>query len=137
MSEVQRLLIEENGETYEIYIETKTNPNLPDNLPEPIVETGGKRSGAKGINNKDVVKMQEARRMIRGYSLYALSAFRNFGEAEVEEVTLKFGLKLGGKAGIPYITEGSAESNLEIQVKCKFPPSTSQSSGATTNSSNY
>jgi hypothetical protein len=59
--------------------------------------------------------------MIRGYALYALSAFKDFQGAKVEEVTLKFGLKLGGKAGIPYITEGSAESNLEISVKCTFP----------------
>ncbi|MCC5665905.1 hypothetical protein LC653_18755 [Nostoc sp. CHAB 5784] len=39
----------------------------------------------------------------------------------MEEVRLKFGIKLRGKAGIPYITECSAESNLEIEVKCKFP----------------
>ena len=34
--------------------------------------------------------------------------------------TLKFGMKFDPKAGIPYITEGTAESHLEIQVKCKF-----------------
>jgi hypothetical protein len=44
-----------------------------------------------------------------------------FSEAEVEEVTIKFGIKLGGKTGIPFVTEGSAESNFEFEVKCKFP----------------
>ena len=29
---------------------------------------------------------------------------------------------IGGKAGIPMLTEGSTESNFEIQVECKFPP---------------
>lgn len=59
--------------------------------------------------------------MNRAYTVYALSAFKDFNTAEIEEVILKFGIKMDGKAAIPYITEGSAESNLEIQVKCKFP----------------
>jgi SRSO17 transposase len=29
--------------------------------------------------------------------------------------------KVGGKAGIPYVTEGSAESHLKITVECSFP----------------
>ena len=58
---------------------------------------------------------------VRSYTIYALSAFKDFNTAEIEEVRLKFSIKLGGKAGIHYITEGSAESNLEIEVKCKFP----------------
>jgi hypothetical protein len=78
-----------------------------------------------GIDDMGIVDMSpqldQARKMMRGYTEYAISAFRNFAEAEVQELTLKFGIKLGGKAGIPYITEGSAESNLEIEVKCKFP----------------
>lgn len=78
-----------------------------------------------GIDDMGIVDMSpqldQAREMIRGYTKYAISAFRNFAAAEVQELTLKFGIKLGGKAGIPYITEGSAESNLEIEVKCKFP----------------
>lgn len=115
MSEVQRLLIEENGETYEIYIETKATPTMP--------PSRGHESGREsmGFQEDAVIKMQQARQMIRAYTAYALSAFKDFGAAEIEEVTLKFGLKMGGKAGIPYITEGSAESNLEIEVKCKFP----------------
>jgi len=38
----------------------------------------------------------------------------------VEEISLKFGIKLGGKTGIIF-TEGSAEGSMEISVKCKFP----------------
>ena len=112
MSEVQRLLVEQDGETYEIYVESKTTPDIT----QPV-----DRDGRPGRGESSFIKMQEARQMIRGYAVYALSAFKDFGAAQIEEVTLKFGLKLGGKAGIPYITEGSAESNLEIQVKCKFP----------------
>ena len=59
--------------------------------------------------------------MIRGFALYTVNAFKQFGAAKVEEVNFSFGLTLGGKAGIPYITEGSAESNVTISVKCTFP----------------
>ncbi|WP_309236485.1 CU044_2847 family protein [Microcoleus sp. FACHB-672] len=75
----------------------------------------------RGLGTDTIAQMQLARKMIRDYTSYVLSAFKDFGAAEIEEVTLKFGMKLGGSAGIPYITEGKAESNLEIEVKCKFP----------------
>jgi hypothetical protein len=87
----------------------------------PDVEEGEDGIEGMGLQTDAIAKMQQARQMIRAYTAYALSAFKDFGAAEIEEVTLKFGLKLGGKAGIPYITEGSTESNLEIQVKCKYP----------------
>ncbi len=117
MSDIQRLLIEEDGETYEIFVENKSNPTfLPD------TSTGSnQRPGAMGVTEDTMIKMQQARQMIRGYVIYALSAFRGFQGVDIQEVNLRFGLKLGGKAGIPYITEGSAESNLEISVKCTFP----------------
>ncbi|WZI66496.1 MAG: CU044_2847 family protein [Gloeotrichia echinulata IR180] len=73
-----------------------------------------------GFREEAVVKIQEVHNQIRAYTKYAIGAFKNLGVAEVEEVTLKFGLKIGGKTGIPLLTEGSAESNFEIEVKCKF-----------------
>lgn len=118
MSEVQRLLIQEGDRTYEIYVESKSTPDIP-----PPQEQEYDPAKGYGFKEDAAVKMQEARQMIRGYAIYALSAFKDFGAAEIEEVTLKFGMKLSGKGGIPYITEGSAESNLEIEVKCKFPTS--------------
>lgn len=121
MSELQRLLIQDGNETYEIYVEAKESPTVAPST------SGTAIPGAKSAADVAIAKMQQARQMIRGYAMYALSAFKDFGAAEIEEVTLKFGLKLGGKAGIPYITEGSTESNLEIQVKCKFPPKSDDS----------
>jgi hypothetical protein len=117
MSEVQRLLIEEDGQKYEIYVETKSSPIMP----PAIAPEDYDPNQSMGFREDAVIKMQQARQMIRGYATYAISAFKDFGAAEIEEVTLKFGMKLGGSAGIPYITEGKAESNLEIEVKCKFP----------------
>ena len=57
---------------------------------------------------------------IRAYSRHALNAFKDMTIANVEKVTLEFGLKISGEAGIPYITKGTAESNLKIVVECSF-----------------
>ncbi len=66
-------------------------------------------------------QLDQAQQMIRDCAEYTLNSFKNFAAAEVDEITLKFGIKLGGEAGIPYITKGTAESNIEISIKCKFP----------------
>ncbi|MCL1470559.1 hypothetical protein LAY57_07700 [Argonema antarcticum A004/B2] len=67
------------------------------------------------------VNIKDVHKKIRSYTKFVIGAFKDFSDAEVEEVTIKFGIKLGGKTGIPFLTEGSAESNFEIEVKCKFP----------------
>ncbi len=109
MSELQRLMIEENGQIVEIYVET---PQIAD-IPEPT--NTGKRSGAKGGTDDVLLKMEEVQSKIQAYANFAIGAFKHLGGAEVEEISLKFGIKLGGKTGIIF-TEGS----MEISVKCKF-----------------
>jgi len=114
MSEVQQLFFQADGEIEQIEI------NLTATEISSEIEEEDEGIEYKDVRIDAIAQMQQARQMIRTYTIYALSAFKDFNTAEIEEVTLKFGIKLGGKAGIPYITEGSAESNLEIQVKCKF-----------------
>lgn len=115
MSEVQQLFFQADGEIEQIEINvTATEITSEIEEEDDGIEYMDVRTDA-------IARMQQARQMIRSYTIYALSAFKDFNTAEIEEVRLKFGIKLGGKAGIPYITEGSAESNLEIEVKCKFP----------------
>ncbi len=124
MPEVQRLLIKEGDKTYEVYVEAETTTSLP----EP--GSDGEREGKKGIDVKNLVDLEKAREVIRGYTLYVLGAFKNFGAAEIQEVNIKFGFKFSGTAGIPYITQGSAENNMEIEVKCKFPDTQNSSSSS-------
>lgn len=57
---------------------------------------------------------------IRTYTSYTMNAFKDMATANVEKVTLEFGLKVGGEAGVPYVTKGTAESNLKITVECSF-----------------
>lgn len=115
MSDVKRFQFEENGEAFEIFIEAKSSTDIP------VRAIDDDDPGGMGVVNDISIKMQQAQSMIRGYTLYALNAFKNLGDANVEEISLKFGLKIGGKTGIPYITEGSADCNLEVSVKCTFP----------------
>ena len=105
MPESQPIYFEADGEVHELNVKVKaSNEYNPYDEERGVVET-----------------MQQAQQLIRDYSEYALNAFKNFTAAELEEITLKFGIKMGGKKGIPFVTEGSAEGNLEIEIKCKFP----------------
>ncbi|MBN4000858.1 CU044_2847 family protein [Nostoc sp. LPT] len=115
MSEVQQLFFQADREIEQIEINVTATETTSE------IEEDDDGIKYKDVRTDAIARMQQARQMIRSYTIYALSAFKDFNTAEIEEVKLKFGIKLGGKAGIPYITEGSAESNLEIEVKCKFP----------------
>ncbi len=57
---------------------------------------------------------------IRTYTTHALSAFKDMSQGNVDRVTLQFGIRVGGEAGVPYVTKGTAESNLSITVECSF-----------------
>lgn len=115
MAEIEKLVIKDDGEEYDIYIESNETSEVPEDEP-------GYR------DSLPTVDLQKVHNTIRGYTKYAIGAFRNFGAAEVEKITLKFNLKVGGKTGIPMLTEGSAESNFEIKVECKFPSNSKPSS---------
>jgi hypothetical protein len=124
MSNIERLVFEENGEIYTILFESKETPSVPEIVTPEVDED----KESYGWREEAFVKIEEVHHQIRAYTKYAIGAFKNLGAAEVEEVTLKFGLKIGGKTGIPFVTEGSAESNFEIEVKCKFPENKQNSS---------
>ncbi|WP_193198176.1 CU044_2847 family protein [Nostoc sp. MG11] len=124
MSNIERLVFEEDGEIYTILFESKETPSVPEVVTPEVDED----KESYGWREEAFVKIEEVHHQIRAYTKYAIGAFKNLGAAEVEEVTLKFGLKIGGKTGIPFVTEGSAESNFEIEVKCKFPENKQNSS---------
>lgn len=81
----------------------------------------GKGLGRDSSQAQILQNFQAIEGTIRAYTNYSLNAFRNIASANINKVTLEFGIKVGGKAGIPYVTEGSAESNLKITVECSFP----------------
>ncbi len=117
MSDIEHLIIQDGDEAIELFVQSKT----PSELPTPELPAPDSEYESYGAKDAVIVQIQDIHKKIRGYTKLALGAFKNFSEAEVEEVTIKFGIKLGGKTGIPFVTEGSAESNFEFEVKCKLP----------------
>lgn len=105
-----------------IYIEST------DNVTAPIVsEVSAEEEEAltdKGWNTdaarKQVAHFQAIEGTIQAYTIHSLNAFKKIAIANVNKVTLEFGIKIGGEAGIPYVTKGTAESNLKITVECTF-----------------
>ncbi|WP_228038457.1 CU044_2847 family protein [Nodosilinea sp. LEGE 06152] len=57
---------------------------------------------------------------IRAYTSYTLNAFRQMTRANVDKVTLEFGVKVAGKVGVPYVTKGTADANLKITLEYSF-----------------
>ncbi|MEL6939228.1 MAG: CU044_2847 family protein [Cyanobacteria bacterium J06598_1] len=57
---------------------------------------------------------------IRTYTNQTLNAFKDMAGGNVDKVTLQFGIRIAGEAGVPYVTKGTAESNLSITVECSF-----------------
>ncbi len=107
-----------------IYIEATEDVDVP-SVP---TQTGGARQGSKGAG--DIVKQQARESFnaiqstIYNYTAFTLNAFKKVAIANVDKVTLEFGIELGGEAGVPYVTKGTAKSNLKITVECSFPDKT-------------
>lgn len=121
MSEAQpqSLIIQDGNENLEIAIYTKDPVNFQPSTSSEISKDDEYQS--KGTKDVAIASLEEIHKYIRIYTKYAIGAFKNFAEVEIEEINLKFGIKIGGKTGIPMLTEGSGEANFNIEVKCKFP----------------
>ena len=108
-----------------IYIEATDNVDAP---PVSIESPQGEEEALidKGwdadVAQKQIVQnFQAIEGTIRAYTVYTLNAFKKIPIANIDKVTLEFGIKVGGEAGIPYVTKGTAESNLKVTVECSFP----------------
>jgi len=105
-----------------IYIETSEAVDIP------TVSSNEKGLVSYGDTAANTEKIKEHfdrfKSTLTHYTLTTIEAFKKAGNtdiANIDKVTLKFGIKIAGEAGIPYITKGTAESNLEITVECSFP----------------
>ena len=67
-------------------------------------------------------KVRDLTEIMEGVAGVIPAAFRHAADVEIEKVTLDFGVKIGGEAGIPYLTKGKAEGNLGIRVECRYAP---------------
>ena len=121
-----------------IYIEATEDAIVPDvNFAEPgdEEEEAPTTRGLPSANEAQERAMQSFRAIegtVRAYTVYTLNAFKDLAVANIDKVTLKFGVEIGGEAGIPYITKGTAKSNLNIEVECSFPKKSELSSSIDT-----
>ncbi|HSM80794.1 MAG TPA: CU044_2847 family protein [Nodosilinea sp.] len=113
----------------EIYMEATDDVVAPDSVSDPSGYDlyGETTRTAKGLGLPNQAVQTHAAQSfkaiegtIRTYTSYTMNAFKDMATANVEKVTLEFGLKVGGEAGVPYVTKGTAESNLKITVECSF-----------------
>ena len=105
-----------------IYVESTETENV--HTPDPPRTRGMKEEGliTKGSGlTQAMSRFKSIEGTIKAYSQHTLNAFKELAVANVDKVTLEFGIKVGGEAGIPYVTKGTAESNLKITVACSFP----------------
>ncbi|MEM8639603.1 MAG: CU044_2847 family protein [Cyanobacteria bacterium P01_G01_bin.54] len=58
--------------------------------------------------------------LIKTSTQRTLNAFKDLA-ANVDKVTLEFGVTVSGSVGVPYITQGEVGSNFKIKVECSFP----------------
>ena len=103
-----------------IYLEASEKVNAP--VVDDEIEDDDKTFITRGGGmTKAIQKFKSLEGTIRAYTAHTLSAFKEIADANVDKVTLEFGIKVGGEAGVPYVTKGTAESNLKITVECSFP----------------
>jgi hypothetical protein len=118
-----------------IYIEATEDVDVP----SVSIQTGGARQGSKGALGDNVKKQTmesfaAIHSTIYTYTTLTLNAFKKVAIANVDKVTLEFGIELGGEAGVPYVTKGTAKSNLKITVECSFPEQTESKPSQASNS---
>ncbi len=89
----------------------RVNPSLRDRLQQQT----------DSISQQASQSFQAIEGTIQAYTTFTLNALKKVAIANIDEVTLEFGIELGGEAGVPYVTKGTAKSNLKITVKCSFP----------------
>ncbi len=108
-----------------IYIEASEDVNIPLIIPEEPAEEEEEALTDKGISEELRKQMlqnfQVIQHTIRAYTVYSLNAFKQIPIENINKVTLEFGIEVGGEAGVPYVTKGTAKSNLKITVECSFP----------------
>ncbi len=136
MTKLTPIILEDNTV---IYIETTENVEAPPVKSEEPAEEEEETTTDYNLNPAQLQQQiaqnfPEIQKTIRAYTLYTLNAFKKVAIANVDKVTLEFGIELGGEAGVPYVTKGTAKSNLKITVECSFPEQTESKPSQASNS---
>ncbi|MGB3495296.1 MAG: CU044_2847 family protein [Elainellaceae cyanobacterium] len=114
-----------------IYIEPSDAVQPPSSAPPSA--PGEVTRGDLGLDPKGVAEavtqqatqvFQNLETTLKAYTRGTINAFKELGDANVDKVKLEFGVNVGGEAGVPYVTKGTADCSLKITVECSFPKET-------------
>lgn len=127
MTELIAIRLEDGSEIYMEATENVVIPDHPKAEPHPEVETTRTAKGLTwgtpempGLESGKALNFKALEGTIRTYTNCTMNAFKDLASANVDKVVLEFGLQVGGEAGVPYVTKGTASSNLRITVECSF-----------------
>jgi hypothetical protein len=104
-----------------------SEPTYSPGLPGIPVSRGSYREmDASGGETEE--EMDEASRRawqltqtIQGIAAMIPEAFRSASVAEVEKLTLSFGIKVGGGMKVPFLAKAEGEANIGVVVECRYP----------------
>ncbi|GAB4229325.1 MAG: hypothetical protein Kow00121_58260 [Elainellaceae cyanobacterium] len=105
-----------------IYIEATEGVEVPSVTEEPVEQMRGGQKGWMDTPSTQIAQsFQAIENTIKTYTKYTLNAFRDAALADVEKVTLEFGVNVSGEGGVPYIATGTMGCNIKITVECALP----------------
>lgn len=122
MSKLQAIQIDENTI---IYVEATEDVVAPAVVsaeePEEVSRTGQKGLGRPNPQAQIAQSFQLIESTIKTYTKHTLNAFKDAALADVQKVTLEFGMNVSGVGGVPYIAAGTVGCNIKVTVECAFP----------------
>lgn len=106
-----------------IYVETTGDAvvPVPVETTEEVQRGGAKGTSGRFIETQVAQSFKAIESTIKTYTKYTLNAFRDAALADVEKVTLEFGMNVSGSGGVPYIAAGTMGCNIKVTVECAFP----------------
>ena len=107
----------------DVQVQSQTSPSPDRELTRADLELGSKGATDKAASKAARKAMRSFDAMettIKTYTQRTLNSFKDLAIAEVDKVKLEFGINLGGEAGVPYVTKGTAQCSLKITVECNF-----------------
>jgi Trypsin-co-occurring domain 1 len=110
-----------------IYIETTEDLDIPiistkkagESIREEE-ESLTSRGISEDLQKQTLQNFRAIQNTIYTYTTFTLGALKQIKNANISKVKLEFGIEIGGELGIPYITKGTAKSNLKINVECSL-----------------
>jgi hypothetical protein len=108
----------ETTEDLDIPIVSSKKPDKSSEEEEEEVLIG--RGMSEDIQKQVLQNFRAIQSTIYAYTTFTLGALKQVKNANINKVNLEFGIEIGGELGIPYVTKGTAKSNLKINVECSF-----------------